>query len=122
MEINNLTKRKINEERLFEIFRAFSKKYNLKKENVSLAIVPGDKMREVNLIYRGKDESTDVLAFCDLAEILIDPDKINGKNFSNELYFIFVHGLLHLAGFRDDSEEQRLRMIKEGEDFLASLK
>jgi probable rRNA maturation factor len=128
IEISNLTKKKVDEERLVRVFKAFSQKYRLKTENVSLAIVPSEKMREVNLAYRGKDESTDVLTFCDLSEILIDPDKIFeqaealAKNFSEELEFIFVHALLHLVGFKDSSEAERLAMIKEGESFLSSLK
>jgi probable rRNA maturation factor len=128
IEINNITERKVNEKRLIEIFNSFSRKYNLKTENISLAIVPSEKMREANLIYRGKDKTTDVLTFCDLNEILIDPGKVfeqsqdSVKSFLEELEFVFVHALLHLVGFKDDTEEQRLAMIKEGEDFLSSLK
>lgn len=33
-------------------------------------------------------------------------------------YFLFAHGLLHLAGFLDDSEKQRLKMLALGKKLM----
>lgn len=33
-------------------------------------------------------------------------------------YFLFVHGLLHLLGYRDDTESGRLSMLRIGRNFL----
>jgi len=37
------------------------------------------------------------------------------------LYFLFVHGLLHLAGYDDKTEPGRREMIKKGRDFLKNM-
>ncbi|MCX6794577.1 MAG: rRNA maturation RNAse YbeY [Candidatus Falkowbacteria bacterium] len=37
------------------------------------------------------------------------------------LYFLFVHGLLHLAGYDDKTETGRREMIKRGRDFLKKI-
>ncbi|MDP2944295.1 MAG: rRNA maturation RNase YbeY [bacterium] len=37
------------------------------------------------------------------------------------LYFLFVHGLLHLAGYDDKTEPGRREMIKKGRDFLKKI-
>ncbi|MFA5886344.1 MAG: rRNA maturation RNAse YbeY [Patescibacteria group bacterium] len=34
------------------------------------------------------------------------------------LYFLLVHGLLHLVGYDDKTEPERLRMLQRGRDFL----
>jgi len=63
----------------------------------------------------------------DLGEILINPAQIkrqakeNNNSFQAELIFILVHGLLHLAGYDDETEKDRLRMIKMGEKFIKKL-
>lgn len=129
IEINNLTKRKVNNTRINKIVKSFFKKYKLKDDVViSLAIIGDAKMKEINSIYRGKNETTDILTFVDLSEIIININQIIrqakefNKKFSDEFDFILVHGLLHLIGYKDDSEKGRQNMIKIGEDFLLNLK
>ncbi len=128
LEINNLTKKRINKSRLQKIALAFFKKYKFSlNRDISLAIVTDRKMKTINLAYRGQDKTTDVLSFSDLDEILISYDQVSrqakdsGRSAKGELEFIFVHGLLHLAGFRDDTEKGRLKMIAEGESFLEDI-
>jgi probable rRNA maturation factor len=60
----------------------------------------------------------------DLGEILINPAQIkrqakeNNNSFQAELIFILVHGLLHLAGYDDKTEKERLQMIRLGKAFI----
>ncbi|MFA4942854.1 MAG: rRNA maturation RNase YbeY, partial [Patescibacteria group bacterium] len=62
-----------------------------------------------------------------LNEIIIDIKAIErqarelGKSRDSELFFILVHGLLHLIGYNDETEKERLKMISLGEDFLRLL-
>lgn len=128
LEINNLTKRRINKKRLNKIAFNFLKKYKFPPDKkVSLAIIGDKKMKAINFAYRGQNKTTDVLTFVDLNEILLSFDQIkcqakdSGRSVRGELEFIFVHGLLHLAGFDDKNEKDRLKMISEGEDFLQSI-
>lgn len=124
--INNLTKNKISKKRIFFVFSKFALKYKI-KEDVSLAIISDNKMREINKVYRGFDATTDVLSFEDMNEIIISYNQIKRqakefkKSFQSEFDFILVHGLLHLIGFKDEKENDRLKMIKLGESFLSSL-
>jgi probable rRNA maturation factor len=62
-----------------------------------------------------------------LGEIVINPAQIkrqakeNENSFQDELIFILVHGLLHLVGYNDETEKDRLRMINLGEKFIGKL-
>jgi len=109
------------------IIEKFIAVYKLKDFSVSVAIIGDQKMRELNFLYRGYDRSTDVLSFTELREIIIDIKAIErqakelGKSRDAELFFILVHGLLHLIGYNDNTENKRLKMMVRGEDFLRLL-
>ena len=129
IELRNLTKKKVSKKRVDNIAQAFFKKYKIKPEvEISLAIVSDAKMKEINSIYRGKDKTTDVLSFPELNEIIISLSQIerqakeSGRRLWQEFDFILVHGLLHLVGYTDEEEKDRLKMIKLGEDFLQDFK
>ena len=129
IEINNLTTKKINKVRVEKITKAFFKEYKISEETViSLAIIGDNKMKQINSVYRQQDKPTDVLSFSDLKEIIININQIirQAKEFkkkvNDEFEFILVHGLLHLIGYNDDTETERLKMIELGEDFLLNLK
>jgi probable rRNA maturation factor len=126
VDINNLSKDKFNLTRIKLIVEAFSRKYKLRGD-ISIAFIGDKRMREINKAYRGFDKTTDVLSFEDLNEVIINIKQIKRqakefkKTFQSELDFILVHGLLHLVGFRDDSEKDRLKMISLGDKFLSNF-
>ncbi len=129
IEINNLTTKKINKVRIEKIVKAFFKKYKINEKNViSLAIIGDSKMKQINSVYRQQNKTTDVLSFSDLQEIIININQIirQAKEFkkkvNDEFEFILVHGLLHLIGYNDETETDRLKMIEMAEDFLINLK
>ncbi len=129
VEINNLTNKRINRPRIEKIFKVFFKKFNFESDHpISLAIISDYKMKQINLAYRGKNKTTDVLTFCDLNEIIININEIvrqakkTKKRFQDEFDFILVHGLLHLTGYNDDTEKKRLEMIDVAEKFLEKIK
>lgn len=127
IEINNTTKTKIPALKMKRIIEKFIMVYKLKDFSVSVAIIGDLKMQELNQLYRGIDKPTDVLSFEGLNEIIIDIKAIErqakelGKSRDSELFFILVHGLLHLLGYDDNTENKRLKMIALGEDFLRIL-
>ncbi|HTW97016.1 MAG TPA: rRNA maturation RNase YbeY [Candidatus Methylomirabilis sp.] len=134
IEINNRTKYRVNARLIKRIVNKFLAARGWRKKDVSLAFVGDARMRELNRRYRKKDCPTDVLSFAEegtnkqeLGEIIIDPAQIkrqapeNGNSFPQELIFILVHGLLHLAGYDDRTEKERLEMIKIGEEFIRKL-
>jgi probable rRNA maturation factor len=154
IEINNTTKSKINKKLIIKTAEIFLQSRRWTKKDVSIAFIGDAKMRQLNLQYRKKDKTTDVLSFgnsplerggraartgcvkaClggqndfeDLGEIIINPAQIkrqakaNNNSFQAELIFILVHGLLHLAGYNDETEKDRLEMIRRGEKFVENL-
>ena len=145
LEINNTTSEKINNKKLCLIADKFARAYK-KKGDISLAIVGPAQTKSLNRDYRGLDKATDVLSFTEENEIIINiadtkkPKKYQEMFLEIEmdistiesdaqkrrlaeylLYFLFVHGLLHLAGYDDKTETGRLEMIKKGRDFLKEV-
>ncbi|MCU0679876.1 MAG: rRNA maturation RNase YbeY [Planctomycetes bacterium] len=147
LNICNKTKITIPTVLLKQAFVYFLKDYRRLNYSLSLVFVGDVKMREWNRIYRGYDKSTDVLSFPsflaqkknkfsvelglekELGEIIINPVQIKRQakknsallrkeDFQKELLFIFVHGLLHLVGYDDETEKGRIKMLAEGKKFL----
>lgn len=132
LSFNNTTSNICSKKRLERICELFLKAYKFKGREVSLAIIGDSAMRRLNRDYRAKDKTTDVLSFSNhdpyqkelLGEIIISYPQIKrqaeeaSKSVRSELEFIFVHGLLHLAGYDDATESGRLEMIALGEAFL----
>ena len=135
VEINNTTKNKINLKKTTSLIESFLGAYQKKNFSVSLALIGSTKMRRLNDDYRGINQATDVLSFAGdeaekfLGEVIICPEELKKiKNYSAIFktapkaeylfYFILVHGLLHLSGYDDESEQSRLEMIARGKKFL----
>ncbi len=112
------------------IFEALSRKtrkaLKLKDETISLAIINEREMRNINRKYRGVDEPTDVLSF-DYGEILLCPAHIKKKyclksarEIKEKTRELFVHGLVHIAGFDHKTRKDEKKMSKIEEKILAS--
>ena len=74
---------------------------------MSVVIVGADKMRDLNLAYRGKDAATEILSFPISkyeGEMFLSPGEARkeakkfGRSFPNFLSFLFIHGCVHLRG------------------------
>lgn len=106
---------------------------------LSIALVDDQKIRRLNREYRGIDRSTDVLSFAQQESIdpqLVQPhpedtafplvlgDVIlsvettqkqaseQEKSFEAELYFLLIHGILHLLGY-DHQTDDDARVMKQ---------
>ena len=113
--------------------------------SVQLVLVDDEYMRELNSTYRGKPTTTDVLSFdLDLPagtpapfEVADGLEKTGGEIYISlrqavrqademdvplelELARLLIHGLLHLAGYDHDSEEELLHMERETDSLLKS--
>ncbi len=81
--------------------------------NVTFVFCSDDYLKDINIQYLNHDYFTDVITFDYSNEnvisgdilISIDMVKINaieyGVNFDNELYRVMIHGVLHLMGYND---------------------
>jgi probable rRNA maturation factor len=106
IEVNNLTKQRIDE----DFLKTLAKKV-LKRENrtidVSIVIVGKKRIRDLNKKYRHKDETTDVLSFGEgLNEIVICPAAV--KNNLNE---VLIHGIFHLLGYEHSKKMEQKERI-----------
>jgi len=113
------------------------KEWGKVNKEISVALVPSEKMMELNFKFRGKSSTTDVLAFSFgndigpadklLGEIVICPDvalsyaKEKGHSLEDELVLLAVHGTLHLLGYEDEKREDRDLMIKKEREILRLL-
>lgn len=81
-------------------------------------------MRELNGRYRGNWHPTDVLTFVDqdgsLPEIslAVSPEiaaqqaRIRGVDLANEVAMLVIHGVLHGAGWNDETPDDQRRMLR----------
>ncbi len=115
----------------------------LEKNNweVSLVFAADDIIRELNRTYRGKNEATDVLSFCQDKEVPVD---VHGTFYAGDIvismetvarnaeYFdvaeeeelrrVIVHGILHLSGMDHETTDSSEPMLIKQEEILLSLK
>ncbi len=105
---------------------------------MSVLIVDDPAIREVNRDYLNRDWPTNVISFAMqegegagiqptlLGDIIISADTAArdaeeaGQSFESELYFLLLHGILHLLGFdheRGTEEEAAAMEAKEREIF-----
>jgi len=133
IEINNTTRQKIDKKKIERLAARFLRVCKKNKALISLAIVGSARMKQLNLRYRKINKTTDVLSFPGegkyLGEVIINiqetkkPFKYkeildNRHGASYIFYFLLVHGLLHLIGYDDRTERERLAILKKGEKFL----
>ena len=144
VEINNVTKAKINSARTIKLVEKFLRVYKKPTNEVSIALVGTTRMRRLNNDYRGIDKTTDVLSFSAeiqnsragrgeiknyLGEVIINIAETKKANKYLEVfgvkksadyifYFLLIHGLLHLIGYTDEKEADRLKMLSLGQKFL----
>jgi len=139
IEINNTTKQKINSAKIKRLVEAFLMVYKKSSFEVSVAIIGAARMQKLNNDYRGINKPTDVLSFSGdknddsqkkyLGEVIINIEEVKKaskylevfgikKSSDYIFYFLLVHGLLHLVGYNDEKESERLKMLSLGEGFL----
>ena len=93
-----------------------------------------DYLHQINVEYLDHDTLTDIITFDNADEegvvesdIFVSIDRVKdnaqtlGIPFEDELHRVLIHGVLHLLGFKDKTEEQEALMRKQ-EDSCLSLR
>ena len=107
---------------------------------LSVLIVDDVEIRTINRDYLGRDKSTNVISFSMqegegagiqpglLGDVVISADTAArdaaeaGLPFMNELYFLLLHGILHLLGYdHERGSEADARLMEEKERDIFSL-
>lgn len=121
----------VDQKRLTEIVRkSLGVEHFPKSAEVSIVLTDDTHIRELNRNYRGVDRPTDVLAFSQLegrefpsdsapitlGDIVISVETAarqageHGHSLQDELDLLTVHGVLHLLGYDDQTEEEAEEM------------
>lgn len=110
---------------------------------LSLVLTGDDMVRDLNQKYRGKDKTTDVLAFplveksatfvsppgavVHLGEVVISYPQASrqaeeaGHTLEKEMALLIVHGVLHVLGYDHQRSYQRQRMIAREQAILNQI-
>ena len=107
--------------------------YNKVVGDINYIFVDDETMLDINRRFIGHDYYTDHIGF-DYSEddalsgdiyISLDTVKTNaekfGATFDEELRRVIIHGLLHLCGLRDKTDEERQQMQKAEDKALKAL-
>lgn len=110
------------------------------RAEISVTFVDNEEIRELNRVYRGKDNVTDVLSFPQyedpkqsndpvllLGDVVICPEiamvqaEEYGHSDERELVYLFVHSLYHLLGYDHMEEDETVLMREREEKILTQL-
>lgn len=146
--INHQDEVKIDSKKVQKIANIlFSQLIPLKGKNIDVAFINENTMKIINEEFRGEKKATDILSFSYInsyinsketniskdkpqpidGELLICP-KIAYKqakrlkhSFEKEIAILIAHGLLHLLGYDDSSEEKAKVMEKKQSELIQKL-
>jgi probable rRNA maturation factor len=116
LEINNLTKTRIDKKSFTQVAKKVLKGENEVLKTFSLAFVEKEEIQKLNKKYRKKDKPTDVLSFIfnegnNLGEIVICPEVVKEKG--EKIIEVFIHGILHLLGYDHEKSEKEEKIMEE---------
>ena len=108
--------------------------YDKKAGEIAYLLCDDEKILEINRTYLQHDFYTDIITF-DYSEeenisgdIFISVDTVRsnaqkyGTPFEEELYRVIIHGILHLCGLNDKTEEEEKKMREAENSALRQLK
>ena len=137
-----LWNRKIKKKEIFfnEICKFFPKKFKFinKKIYLTLLLSNNKNIKKLNKKFKNKNKHTDILSFpfqenfkkkkeIYLGDIIISfnhlnkPKNLNNKNFKEKVIKIFIHGFLHLLGFKHYKLNEYKIMLNEEKKIFKSV-
>jgi len=140
---NRNKKRKIDLSKINRIAKAALREIGRSGAEVNIVFISNRKIRALNRAYFGIDSSTDVISFPAgedeyargafknkdfLGDIAISSDKAaqNARAyktaFGEEIALYVIHGILHLAGFRDGTKKERSRMREKEDEIFQKVR
>jgi probable rRNA maturation factor len=121
---------KIDEEFLKEKIEVLKNIIKIQLKKIFVYLVGNRMIKKINKIFFNKNKPTDVVTFKYLdgsGEIIISVEecKKNAKLYSNtieeEILYVLIHGVLHLNGYKDSSEEERKKMFKKQDEIFSKI-
>ncbi len=127
VEINKLVPDKIDFEFLEKFVQKVLKLVKLNIPELSVVLVCDARMKSINKKYRNKNKTTDVLSF-DYGEVIVclNQAKRQAKkekhSIEDELETLLLHGILHLAGYDDQTNDGYGKMVNKQNQVLRKMK
>jgi probable rRNA maturation factor len=92
-------------------------------DDLAVAFVDDDAMRELNRKFRGKNKTTDVLTFpgddgSHLGDIVISLDQARRQaadekhSLPTEIRYLILHGILHALGYDHEKDEGEMNALE----------
>jgi probable rRNA maturation factor len=136
---NNQKILKINKIKIRNFIKKVLIKLSLSNNvEVSITFVDNQEIKNLNKQYRNIDKETDVLSFPFqnnlklpikiLGDVVISTEKAilqaeeYGHSIDREIYFLIVHGILHLLGYDHKTKEDEKIMFSLQKEILLDLK
>jgi probable rRNA maturation factor len=112
----------IDKKKVADWIRSVAKKYGKRTGEIAYLFCNDEQILTVNQQFLGHDYYTDIITF-DYSEedylsgdifVSIDTVRSNAElysvSFQEELYRVVIHGILHLCGIKDESEQEKEEM------------
>lgn len=132
---NQQTNLVIDQERISAAVRAVLEAEKIRSAEISIAVVDDPTIHQLNVRYLEHDYATDVLSFVLSAE---EDDHLEGEvivsadtaissaesyawSAADELLLYVIHGMLHLVGYDDHSDQQRETMRSREQHYLTQF-
>jgi rRNA maturation RNase YbeY len=128
--VEDISKPKLPKKAIINWLKCCMSGYNKLPGNINYIFCSDEYLRAININYLGHDYYTDIITFNYNekeklnADIFISLERVGDNaekynvDFLNELLRVMVHGILHLAGFKDESAEEKKKMREEEEKSL----
>ncbi len=101
--------------------------------SVTVILADDNFVRRLNLLYLRRTGTTDVIAFPPQAEeespgeVVVNLEQAReqaaeaGETLHKATARLVVHGILHLTGWNDQTDEERREMLRRGEQYLTDI-
>lgn len=132
-DVEGVEKPSINQKQIKDWVKQVAYQFNLKVGELAYLFCSDEKILEVNKEYLQHDYYTDIITF-DYSEgnvisgdmfISLDTVRSNaekyGTAYKEELLRVMIHGVLHLCGLKDKTDEEEKRMREEENKALSLI-
>ena len=122
--------KELDQIRIINLLSRIARDHEMVLGSLSYNFVPREKIIEINKAYLDHHYSTDIITFDYVrgalvsGEVFICPDEVlenaahYGVEHDDELIRVIVHGLLHLVGFGDKSEKEKMLMRQKEDTYI----
>ncbi len=123
-----------NQEQLKNWIQAAAKDFERGVGDLNIIFTDDETLYKMNVEYLNHDYYTDVITFnyneanYISGDIFISVDRVRenariySQSFEDELHRVIIHGVLHLLGFDDKTEDEQKQMREKEDFYLAQLK